>query len=97
MMLDQGIVAVCTVLDGYSRFIVHRDIRERMTTKEVEIIVQRARERFPGARPRVISDNGPQFIWATTTRRQGPWKPFLTWEATRPAASSSCMPAPERN
>jgi len=53
---------LCTVLDGYSRYIVHWDIRERMTTKEVEIIVQRARERFPGVKRRIISDNGPQFI-----------------------------------
>jgi putative transposase len=29
---------------------------------EVETIIQRARERFPGERPRIISDNGPQFI-----------------------------------
>jgi transposase InsO family protein len=28
----------------------------------VETILQRARERHPDARPRVISDNGPQFI-----------------------------------
>jgi transposase InsO family protein len=53
---------LCTVLDGYSRFVVHWDIRERMTTKEIEIIVQRARERFPGVKPRIVSDNGPQFI-----------------------------------
>ena len=33
-----------------------------MTEKDVEIIVERARERFPGERPRIISDNGPQFI-----------------------------------
>src|SRR5258708_3433268 len=33
-----------------------------MTEAEVETILQRARERFPGERPRIISDNGPQFI-----------------------------------
>jgi transposase InsO family protein len=33
-----------------------------MTEAEVETIIQRARERFPDARPRIISDNGPQFI-----------------------------------
>ncbi len=33
-----------------------------MTEMDVEIILQRAKERFPEARPRVISDNGPQFI-----------------------------------
>ena len=52
----------CSHLDGYSRFIVHWEIRERMTEMDVEIIIQRARERFPGAFPRIISDNGTQFI-----------------------------------
>ena len=33
-----------------------------MTERDVETIVQRARERFPEARPRIISDNGPQFV-----------------------------------
>ena len=51
-----------SVLDGYSRFIVAWDIRASMTECDVEIVMQRARERFPQARPRVISDNGPQFI-----------------------------------
>lgn len=53
---------LCTVLDGYSRFIVHWEIREAMTEGDVEILLQRAREKYPDARPRVISDNGPQFI-----------------------------------
>lgn len=53
---------LCSVLDGYSRFIVHWEIRESMKTADVETILQRARERFPDARPRVISDNGPQFV-----------------------------------
>jgi transposase InsO family protein len=29
---------------------------------DVEIILQRGREKFPDAKPRIISDNGPQFI-----------------------------------
>jgi hypothetical protein len=33
-----------------------------MTELDVECIVQRAREKFPDAKPRIISDNGPQFI-----------------------------------
>src|SRR5271156_3510382 len=33
-----------------------------MTEVDVETIIQRARERFPGVHPRIISDNGPQFI-----------------------------------
>jgi putative transposase len=53
---------LCSLLDGYSRFIVHWEIRESMTEADVETIIQRARERFPDARPRIISDNGPQFI-----------------------------------
>ena len=53
---------LCSVLDGYSRAIVHWEIRESMTEAEVEIILQRAKELTPGATPRIISDNGPQFI-----------------------------------
>jgi putative transposase len=29
---------------------------------EIEVILERAREKYPEAKPRVISDNGPQFI-----------------------------------
>ncbi|HWA26938.1 MAG TPA: IS3 family transposase [Lacunisphaera sp.] len=53
---------LCSLLDGYSRLIVHWEIRERMTERDIETIVQRALEKFPAARPRIISDNGPQFI-----------------------------------
>jgi transposase InsO family protein len=53
---------LCSVLDGFSRYIVHWEIRSSMTETEVELILQRAREKFPDARPRIISDNGPQFI-----------------------------------
>jgi putative transposase len=53
---------LCSLLDGCSRFTAHWEIRETMTEVDVEQIVQRARERFPGVTPRIISDNGPQFI-----------------------------------
>jgi putative transposase len=53
---------LCSVLDGCSRSIVHWEIREKMEEIDVETIIQRAREAYPEARPRVISDNGPQFI-----------------------------------
>jgi len=53
---------LCLILDGYSRFIVHWELRESMKEPEVEVIMQRASERFPEAKPRIISDNGPQFI-----------------------------------
>lgn len=53
---------LCSVLDGYSRSIVHWEIREQMTEPDVEIILQRAKEKHPNERPRIITDNGPQFI-----------------------------------
>jgi putative transposase len=54
--------SLCSIIDGYSRYIVHWEIRETMKEREAEVIVQRARERFPGENPRLISDNGPQFV-----------------------------------
>jgi transposase InsO family protein len=53
---------LCSVLDGYSRKVLHWEIRESMTERDVEMVIQRAREKYPQARPRIISDNGPQFI-----------------------------------
>lgn len=53
---------LCSLLDGYSRYLVHWEIRSSMTEGEVELILQRAWEQFPQASPRIISDNGPQFI-----------------------------------
>lgn len=53
---------LCSVLDGYSRTIVHWDLRESMKEAEIEIILQGAKEKHPEAKPRIISDNGPQFI-----------------------------------
>lgn len=53
---------LCSVLDGFSRFIVHWDLRPSMTEGDIEIILQAAREQYPEAKPRIISDNGPQFI-----------------------------------
>ena len=51
-----------SVLDGYSRYLVHWELRESMTETDVEIVLERAKERFPDARPRLISDNGSAFI-----------------------------------
>ena len=50
------------VLDGCSRFVIHWDIRESMTELDVELVLQRAKELYPDARPRIISDNGSQFV-----------------------------------
>ncbi len=41
---------------------MHWEIRESMKESEVDINIERAKEKFPGERPRIISDNGPQFI-----------------------------------
>ena len=51
-----------SIIDGYSRYIVHHELRTAMEEYDVEITVQRALEKFPGVTPRVISDNGSQFI-----------------------------------
>lgn len=51
-----------SVLDGMSRYIVHWEISPTMKELDIEIVIQRALEKYPDARPRIISDNGPQFI-----------------------------------
>jgi transposase InsO family protein len=53
---------LCTLLDGYSRAVVHWELRPNMEEADVEIVVQRAREKYPDEKPRIISDNGPQFL-----------------------------------
>jgi transposase-like protein len=53
---------LCSILDGCSRYIVNWDLRESMTEADIEIILERAKELHPEAKPRIISDNGPQFI-----------------------------------
>lgn len=53
---------LCSVLDGFSRMIIHHELKEQMKESDIELILQRAKEKYPEARPRVISDNGPQFI-----------------------------------
>jgi len=51
-----------TVIDGYSRYIVASVLREHMTNADVDLCIQQAHERFPNAHPRIISDNGKQFM-----------------------------------
>jgi len=51
-----------SIIDGYSRYIIHWEIRESMRESDVEIVIQRAREKFPEVNPRIISDRGPQFV-----------------------------------
>jgi len=51
-----------SVIDGYSRYIVHHELRMNMQEFDIEITIQRALEKYPLARPRLITDNGSQFI-----------------------------------
>lgn len=55
-------VYLVALIDGYSRFIVHHDLRTSVEALDVELLLERAREKFPGVRPILITDNGPQFI-----------------------------------
>ncbi len=76
---------LCSILDGCSRSIVHWEIREAMKEADAELVLQRAREKFPQARPQIISDNGPQFVakdfkeflrqWQTTHVLTSPYYP----------------------
>ena len=50
------------VMDGYSRYILHHELRISMTEYDVEITLQRAHEKFPDKKPRLISDNGGQYV-----------------------------------
>jgi putative transposase len=40
---------LCSILDGFSRFLVHWDLREAMREADVEVILQRAKEKYPEA------------------------------------------------
>lgn len=60
--IDGTFYFLTSVLDGYSRYIVHWELRETMKESEVEVIVQKALEQHPDERPRIITDNGPQFV-----------------------------------
>ena len=51
-----------SVIDGYSRFIVHHELRRSMQEFDVQITIQRALEKYPDNKPRLISDNGSQYI-----------------------------------
>jgi len=51
-----------SVFDGYSRYNLHHELCTQMEEYHVELTIQRALEKFPGNSPRLISDNGSQFI-----------------------------------
>jgi len=49
-----------TVLDAYSRYVVHWDLLTSMTAADVRLVIQDALKRT-GATPQVVTDNGSQF------------------------------------
>ena len=51
-----------TILDGFSRKVLHHELRANMKEYDVELTIQKAREKYPDANPIIISDNGPQYI-----------------------------------
>jgi transposase InsO family protein len=50
------------VLDGYSRYIIHWELRESMTSDNVQTTLQRAVEKAGRSVKNLISDNGRQFV-----------------------------------
>lgn len=50
-----------SIIDGYSRSVIEWDLRESMKSQDVGIVFQKAKERYPDAAPRCISDNGKQY------------------------------------
>ena len=40
---------LCSILDGFSRFLVHWDLRESMREADVEVILERAKGEVPGS------------------------------------------------
>jgi transposase InsO family protein len=55
-------VYLVALIDGYSRYIVHYELRLSVEALDVEILLERARLKYPGVNPVLITDNGPVFI-----------------------------------
>lgn len=50
------------MLDGYSRFLLDWELMSDMLGSSVESFVQRVHDKYPSAKPKLITDNGCQFI-----------------------------------
>lgn len=51
-----------TILDGASRAILSWHLKSSMTEIDAAIVLQKAREAYPDQKPRIISDNGKQYL-----------------------------------
>lgn len=49
-------------MNGYSRKILHHELRRSMKQYDVQLTLQRAVEKYPDIQPVLISDNGKQFL-----------------------------------
>jgi transposase InsO family protein len=77
-----------SVLDGFSRYIVYSEVRERMTERDIATIVQRALASHPAERPRIIANGGPQFVARD-------FKEFLRLMGGIPVKPVRSLPKPE--
>ena len=103
----RNIAGTCYVLDavrdGCRRFIVPWEIRANMAASDLETISQRGREQFADAQPRIISDNGPQFVATASSAggRATPWTcgrtPRSRVSTMRSSICASVWASPERN
>jgi len=73
------------IIDGYSRYVVHHELRAAMEEKDMEVVLQRALEKFPGQKPRIISDRGSQFIARD-------FKEFIRYAGLNHTLTSVCYP-----
>ncbi|MHB1298201.1 MAG: transposase [Gemmatimonadaceae bacterium] len=53
-----------TVIDAYSRYVVHWELLTTMTAADVRRVIQQALEEATGATPQLVTDNGSQFTSA---------------------------------
>ena len=60
---------LCSLLDGCSRYIVSWDIRTSMEEADAEIVLQRGREAYPQARPRLEMIN--RLGWSQRCQQNG--------------------------
>jgi transposase InsO family protein len=50
------------MLDGYSRSVLDGELMSDMTSRAAEDFLQRVREKYPMANPKLIHDNGSAFV-----------------------------------
>lgn len=62
VVVDGRAANLCCIIDGFSRYILAWTLSWDGDAICVETTLQKALERFPGVHPRMISDNGKQFV-----------------------------------